>query len=359
METLTCPNCFARNNLLKVIWNFPKYLFLSILGCLTVIQTLWLCFISSYKDEWAALIVLYLQLWIYISVFRSRTRIRPLTEDLYRISNMLHAYTIQKKKILKINIWVYCLFVTFVAVFFEMTLFNTGLIANKQQKLRNSELIPAHLKEHSLAILNCLSTFMSLVGNCFFATLLGYYCFVCCCMEQFLLHFKWKSKLLIGRQDYQRIFAIYREMNETMIMIDNFLNFPIFISVFNILASLFWYGYSFAFPPNADNVTNMCFSIGFVQYFILLLITLSPAAAANQAAATAREFVLSFPGWFPMRYSLINLHVRREFMHKTALTLWKIYRIDNSLTIRAIGSLISYGILVNTLGSVHNSNNQS
>ncbi|GIY10949.1 uncharacterized protein CEXT_219861 [Caerostris extrusa] len=99
--------------------------------------------------------------------------------------------------------------------------------------------------------------------------------------------------------------------------------------------------------------------MGFVQYSVLLLITLTPAAAANQAAAKARELVLSLPAWFPKRYSIINMHVRRKFMHKTALTLWKIYRIDKSLLISAIGTLISYGILLGTLGSVQNSNNDS
>ncbi|GIY94409.1 hypothetical protein CEXT_369391 [Caerostris extrusa] len=83
-----------------------------------------------------------------------------------------------------------------------------------------------------------------------------------------------------------------------MVMMEDFLYLPILISVFNILASLFWYGYSFAFSPNSDNVTYICFPAGFVKYFILLLMTLSPAASANQADAMAREFVLSLPGWF-------------------------------------------------------------
>ncbi|GIY10925.1 hypothetical protein CEXT_219691 [Caerostris extrusa] len=48
---------------------------------------------------------------------------------------------------------------------------------------------------------------------------------------------------------------------------DNFLNLPVFISVFHILASLFWYGYSFAFPPNVENATQIYVSLGFVQYF--------------------------------------------------------------------------------------------
>ncbi|GIZ04645.1 hypothetical protein CEXT_164881 [Caerostris extrusa] len=69
------------------------------------------------------MIVLFLQLWIYISVFRSRTKIRLLTEELHRISNMLYAYTLQEKKIFKVYIWVYCLFVTFLAISLEVTLF--------------------------------------------------------------------------------------------------------------------------------------------------------------------------------------------------------------------------------------------
>ncbi|GIY94412.1 hypothetical protein CEXT_369411 [Caerostris extrusa] len=43
------------------------------------------------------------------------------------------------------------------------------------------------------------------------------------------------------------------------------LSFP----VVDILASLFWFGYSFAFPPNVNKVRGIL-----VQYFALLLITL-------------------------------------------------------------------------------------
>ncbi|GIY94407.1 hypothetical protein CEXT_369371 [Caerostris extrusa] len=95
-------------------------------------------------------------------------------------------------------------------------------------------------------------------------------------------------------------------MNDTMIIMDNFFNLPIFISVFNILAGLFWYGYCFAFPPNVSNATEIYVSAGFVEYFVMLLITLTPAAAANQAAAMAREIFLSLPAWFPERYSIIK-----------------------------------------------------
>ncbi|GIY38495.1 hypothetical protein CDAR_39291 [Caerostris darwini] len=101
------------------------------------------------------------------------------------------------------------------------------------------------------------------------------------------------------------------------------------------------------------------FSMGFMQYFVLLMMILPSAAAANQAATTAREIALSLPGCFPKRYSTIKLLVCRSFMPNTSLTLWNIYRIDKSLLISAIGTLITYGILLGTLGSVQSSSNKN
>ncbi|GIX70053.1 hypothetical protein CEXT_10451 [Caerostris extrusa] len=150
METIPCPGFFSRSNIFKVMWNFPKFLFPSFVCFNLVNQIMWLCFISIAQDEWAGLVVLSLELWIYIGVFRSRTKIRLLTEDLYRISNMLHAYTLQKKKMMKIYIWMYGLFVILGTAFFEVTFFKSGLTTYAHDELRNSEIIPAHLKKNHL-----------------------------------------------------------------------------------------------------------------------------------------------------------------------------------------------------------------
>ncbi|GIY67926.1 uncharacterized protein CDAR_619921 [Caerostris darwini] len=348
---------FFKKQCLQSDVEFPKILVPSFLCFNLLIQILWLCFISIGKEDWARVIVLCLQLWIYISMFRSRTKIRLLTEDLYRISNMLHARTLQKK-MMKICIWLYGLFVISGAAFLEVTIFRSGMVTYTIDLMRNSEIIPAHLKEIYADILNVNYAFTILLANGFFTILPGYYFFVCCCMKQFFLRFERKSKVLIANDDYQRILEIYKEMNETMIKMEDFLNLPIFVTVINTLVTLFWYGFSFVFVINGNSVLGIFFSVGFMQYFVLLLMILPSAAAANQAAATAREIVLSLPGWFPKRYSIIKLHVCRSFKPKTALTLWNIYRIDKSMLISAIGTLISYGILLGTLGSVQSSDDK-
>ncbi|GIY07661.1 hypothetical protein CDAR_216681 [Caerostris darwini] len=129
IETIPCPEFLSRSNFFKVIWNFPKFLFPSFLCFNLMIQIMWLCFFSIGKEDWARVIVLCLQLWIYISMFRSRTKIRMLTENLYRISNMLHAHTLQKK-MMKICIWLYGLFVISGTAFLEVTIFRSGMVSS-------------------------------------------------------------------------------------------------------------------------------------------------------------------------------------------------------------------------------------
>ncbi|GIY13511.1 uncharacterized protein CDAR_68321 [Caerostris darwini] len=196
---------------------------------------------------------------------------------------MLNIHTLQR---LKIYIWVYCLLVTCGTACFEVALLNSSMIAHARHRLRNSELVPGYLKKPFVDILNSSTALSFLISNGFFAVLPGYYCFVCCCMKKFFLHFVRKSRILIAHQEYRRILEIYQEMNETMIIMDNFMSLPILVSVVNILAALFWLGYSFAFTPSVNSATSVFVAIGFIQYFVLLMITLPPASAANQAAAT-------------------------------------------------------------------------
>ncbi|GBN67623.1 hypothetical protein AVEN_158657-1 [Araneus ventricosus] len=118
------------------------------------------------------------------------------------------------------------------------------------------------------------------------------------------------------------------------------------------MVKLFWLSYIFAFA--VDNLVSLRIFLAFeiLQNFILLLMVLLPAASVNEAAKAARDVVISLPSWYPNNYRPLKLHIRRHFMQELSLTLWKIYRIDKPLVISALGSLLSYGILVGTLGAI-------
>ncbi|GBM30013.1 hypothetical protein AVEN_165588-1 [Araneus ventricosus] len=127
-----------------------------------------------------------------------------------------------------------------------------------------------------------------------------------------------------------------------------------FIEVLVDMVKLFWFGYTFAFMQGADTQASIFFCFGIVQSLILLSIVLLPAAAANKAAYLAREVVTSLPAWFPKRSKEIKMYVRQRFVSNVSLTLWDIYRIDKSLFITALGTLLTYGVLLGTLGNTQN-----
>ncbi|GBL92380.1 hypothetical protein AVEN_174677-1 [Araneus ventricosus] len=77
-----------------------------------------------------------------------------------------------------------------------------------------------------------------------------------------------------------------------------------------------------------------------------------PAAAANEAARVARDVALSLPTLYPQRHQEANLLLFNISAREPSLTLWKIYRIEKSLLISTVGSLVTYGLLVGTFGTV-------
>ncbi|GBM30010.1 hypothetical protein AVEN_165585-1 [Araneus ventricosus] len=187
----------------------------------------------------------------------------------------------------------------------------------------------------------------------------SYYCFVCWCIKFLFSDFQSKSKDLIKLQDYRRILEAYEELNEAMTLANSSLSYPMFIEVLVGMVKLFWFGCNFAFMREPDTQASIFFCFGIVQSLTLLSIVLLPAAAVNKAAYLAWEVVISLPAWFPMRYKKIKMYVHQRFVSNVSLTLWDIYRIDKSLFITALGTILTYGVLLATLGNTQNPKNDN
>ncbi|GIY52846.1 hypothetical protein CDAR_432721 [Caerostris darwini] len=142
-----------------------------------------------------------------------------------------------------------------------------------------------------------------------------------------------------------------------MLCMDNGFSLSSLITIVDILANLFWFGYSFAFPPNVNSMTGIFVSIGFLQYFILLLITLTPAAGCQPSCGDGKGICSVFARLDSKAVQQHKSTYSSEFHTRNCIDIANIYRINKSLLISSIGTLISYGILVGTLRSVQSSNN--
>ncbi|GFX10057.1 uncharacterized protein TNCV_4539281 [Trichonephila clavipes] len=193
-----------------------------------------------------------------------------------------------------------------------------------------------------ICILYCLSAYLML------------YCYIiCACLELLFLELVAQFPVFIAKGDYQTMIHIYQEITEVMISFQDFFAYPALVNVLSAMSGLFWGSYSIIFHTEEDYVTSVYLLGTLFNYFVLLLTVMLPPSAVNKASKVAKNTILSLPGWFPEHYKTLKMFICKRFKHQElALTLGKIYKIDKSLIISTLGTLVSYGILVGTLGTV-------
>ncbi|GIY58815.1 uncharacterized protein CDAR_227581 [Caerostris darwini] len=79
---------------------------------------------------------------------------------------------------------------------------------------------------------------------------------------------------------------------------------------------------------------------------------LGRTSSVNKSAVLAYDAIRCFAERFPHRFNELNFYSHLQMKQKPSLTLWDIYKIDKSLLISVLGTLVTYGYLVGTLGSV-------
>ncbi|GBO22103.1 hypothetical protein AVEN_180232-1 [Araneus ventricosus] len=110
-------------------------------------------------------------------------------------------------------------------------------------------------------------------------------------------------------------------------------------------------GYKIAFDTDEYPLVLFfsCISGAYSLSHILLIMV--PASISNEAAKRAKRVVMSLPS--PTNDEELKFEIQKCFFQENFLSLWNIYSLDRSLIITAFGTLLTYGILLATLGKEH------
>ncbi|GFS33335.1 hypothetical protein NPIL_428291 [Nephila pilipes] len=96
---------------------------------------------------------------------------------------------------------------------------------------------------------------------------------------------------------------------------------------------------------------------GEIYFSTLFVVVIGPASAVNESLLSAKKVLISLSRNFPQHFKELTMIIGSECFNDAALTLWKVYKIDRSLTISAMGTLMTYGILIATLDTMKNPTN--
>ncbi|GFY74808.1 uncharacterized protein TNIN_423371 [Trichonephila inaurata madagascariensis] len=150
----------------------------------------------------------------------------------------------------------------------------------------------------------------------------------------------------------QRLLQAYEAITSTITSLDDHFSYSAFITVLSSMAGIFRASYVLIFDRRAKATTYIYYCVALSLYMYVFLSMILAASAATLKGRNARELIISLPGKFPSHYKKLKMILRNNFKSDIVLTLWKMYVIERSILISACGTLVTYGILIATLGNV-------
>lgn len=321
----------------------PKYLFLLCMLTAFVSQSITIYMSSKKKMECALWLIFLFQSSAHASLYRRRKSIPLIINNLSRVSKLLQCtdyFQYIRKSIIGniIIIGFYIIFLVSFRLATDMYLLETN--CEKSQMCYTMGSTAALIAP--VALLLMLTSFVSYYGH------------VCVILKLLFGNLlKQLQKPDIGKE-YKKLLNIYKELIGVMAFVEECMSYAAFATLLAIMGGLFRASYAVMFQPNFHNGKYIFSCITGFSYGYSLFNIIARASEANRYAMIARDAVISLPGVLPEHYKQLKLVIRKEFKGKNFLTFWKIYIIDRSMIINALGTLATYGILIATFGNVQN-----
>ncbi|GFY74041.1 uncharacterized protein TNIN_115761 [Trichonephila inaurata madagascariensis] len=149
--------------------------------------------------------------------------------------------------------------------------------------------------------------------------------------------------------EFKKLHYIYEDIMKKLNDMDSEFSFLAFITVLISTTGLFWDVYRIIFYTN-ETSAYILFSLSAIFFLVLLLVLMISGSASNELASEVRVLIQCFQS----RESAENEHhinfFKKTLLQDNGLTLWKIYGMSRSLVIGTFGTLLTYGILLATLG---------
>ncbi|GFR25453.1 hypothetical protein TNCT_71331 [Trichonephila clavata] len=97
------------------------------------------------------------------------------------------------------------------------------------------------------------------------------------------------------------------------------------------------------------NTGYLLFTLSGISYLVLLLQLMISGSASNEQANIVKIHIQCLPPKTVENQDQIS-SFKKTLLQDNGLTLWKIYVMDRSLLIVTFGTLLTYGIMLGTLG---------
>ncbi|GIY51102.1 uncharacterized protein CDAR_498341 [Caerostris darwini] len=355
VDVTSCPESVKTNKLCRWLWQSPKYIFNLCVLSILYIQLNWLITQREKRKEVALFFILLIQSSAHYRLHVSRQRIGTWLENLSKVANKLQ-YSGNSRR-LKIFVWLYCITFSLLVIGLMAWHFYSG---ENEEVLKQCSRSFAEVKifkdsfKYCYTIQCIMMIVFPLVLGGILVPFTAFYSFTC--IYIYLLYDKLNSQLRnsVVLKEFHRLLVACEVINDVVTSLDDHFSYSAFVTVLSSMAGIFRASFVLLFEGEKNPMTLIYYAIAGLLYLAVFLSTILSASAATQEGRIAKELIVSLPGKFPSHYKELKVTLRKHFKREVVLTLWKMYTIERSILISALGTLVTYGILIATLGNVGN-----
>ncbi|GFR11984.1 uncharacterized protein TNCT_695781 [Trichonephila clavata] len=286
-----------------------------------------------------------LTLLFYASVNRRRQAMWQITDTLNQSLNKV----IHCTRKVKIHAWIAYIILMQILMIIWITLrYLSESYIDVIQKIAsysmNSSIYYCNL------FLGIVLTFASIVPCIVLSLFTLYYILTCCYIRVLLEHVLERIKDDFILEDMGRLLVEYEDIAICMRSMDEHLSLPAFLAVFFTMTGLFWGGYRIAFNSGTSKNYLLSLITPLIFYLSVQLLIMVSASVTNELANKVKQAMKCLPFQNANQDPNRIFKFKKDLNHNDSLTLWNIYVMDRSLVITSIGTLLTYGILIGTLG---------
>ncbi|GFQ69356.1 uncharacterized protein TNCT_360141 [Trichonephila clavata] len=328
------------------MWESPKYLFRFLQFLAIITEAMALVLLPEKKKPIALFVLVLLQLTVNLQTRRSSKQIRIIMMKLWKCTQMLQCD--QNGRKFQTSIFAYCFVIIVMFICFVLLYRFSDEFEMYRSLIENSAHNFPKLKQFIMLIPEVSVISIPTVVALVFIPLTGYYGFVCFYVKFLFNRIEEKIGHLSKDCPYVLLIQSYLELISIIKSLDDYLSFSAFVVVLSAMFGLFFINFNIIFL--SDGYLHAFF--GETGIFVPVCLVILSASAANQAFFTAKEALQSLPWKIPQYRDKLKEMIRSECMRSASLTLWKVYKIERSLIFSAMGTLVTYGMLLATLGGM-------
>ncbi|GFS49008.1 uncharacterized protein TNIN_292801 [Trichonephila inaurata madagascariensis] len=281
----------------------------------------------------------------YVSLYRRRKAMLQmadtLSQSLRKVTNCTY----------KVQTHLFIAYLIVMQVFLAIALITRHL----SEKHENSNVIIAadssnpimYYCNEFIRIFSAFASFLWFFALSLFAL---YYIFTCSFIRVLLEHVLERTDSEILPEDLENFSVEYGNIARCTRILDEHFSQPVFLAVFYTMAGLFWGGYRAAFLPNKGMTYSLTLLIVLIYYLSIQVLIMVSASITNELSSKVKCVMqcLSYQNFIqdPQR----KFKFKKGLNQNNSLTLWNVYVMDRSLIITSVGTLLTYGIMIGTLG---------